>query len=96
MRASGRLVVFGVASADVHRPDPRELLFRNLWVIGLHIGELMATPEVFGPASARLFELLAAGKIAPQVGHVIPLDEAARAHELLSHRANYGKIVLEP
>lgn len=96
LRGGGRLVVFGVASADVRRPDPRELLFRNLWVIGLHIGELMATPEVMGPASARLLGLLAAGEIAPQVGTVLPLEEAARAHELLSHRANYGKIVLEP
>jgi NADPH:quinone reductase-like Zn-dependent oxidoreductase len=40
--------------------------------------------------------LLASGRIAPQVGHVLPLEEAARAHELLGDRANYGKIVLKP
>lgn len=91
----GRLIVFGIASSDVRRPDPREMLFRNLWVIGLHIGLLMGTPWIMGPSSSRLFSLLAAGKIEPQVGHVLPLDEAVRAHELLADRANYGKIVLE-
>jgi NADPH2:quinone reductase len=96
LRPLGRLVVFGIASADPRRPDPRELLFRNLWVIGLHLGKLMGMPEIVGPAAARLFGLLAAGEIAPQVGHVIPLAEAARAHELLSDRASYGKIVLVP
>ena len=96
LRPLGRLVVYGVASADVRRPDPRELLFRNLWIIGLHIGVLMQTPAIAGPASTRLFGLLASGRIAPQVGHVLPLEEAARAHELLGDRANYGKIVLKP
>ena len=96
LRSLGRLVVYGVASADVRRPDPRELLFRNLWIIGLHIGVLMQTPAIAGPASTRLFGLLASGRIAPQVGHVLALEEAARAHELLEDRANYGKIVLEP
>lgn len=96
LRPLGRLVVYGVASADVRHPDTRELLFRNLWLIGLHIGLLMATPQIMGPASARLFELLASGKIAPQIGHILPLEEAARAHELLADRANYGKIVLKP
>ena len=94
LRPLGRLVVFGVASADARKPDPREMLFRNLWIIGLHIGLLMQTPEIVGPASERLFGLLARGAIIPQVGHVIPLEEAARAHELLADRANYGKIVL--
>jgi NADPH:quinone reductase-like Zn-dependent oxidoreductase len=31
----------------------------------------------------------------PEVGHVLPLEQAAEAHRLLLHRANYGKIVLE-
>ncbi len=96
LRPLGRIIVFGIASSDVRRPDPRELLFRNIWVIGLHVGLLMMTPSIVGPASERLFGQLASGKIEPQVGHVLPLAEAAKAHELLSNRANYGKIVLEP
>lgn len=96
LRPLGRIIVFGIASSDVRRPDPRDMLFRNIWVIGLHIGSLMMIPSIVGPASERLFGQLASGKIAPQVGHVLPLEEAAKAHELLSNRANYGKIVLEP
>jgi 4-hydroxybenzoate polyprenyltransferase len=39
---------------------------------------------------------IASGAVAPQIGQVLPLEEAARAHELLSDRASYGKIVLKP
>jgi NADPH2:quinone reductase len=96
LRPLGRLVVFGVASSDVRRPDPRDMLFRNLWIIGLHLSTLMQTPEAVGPATERLSRLLASGAVAPQIGQVLPLEEAARAHELLSDRASYGKIVLKP
>lgn len=95
LKPLGRLIVYGIASSDVRNADSRELLFRNLWVIGLHIGILTQTPAVVGPANLRLFGLLASGAIKPEVGHVIPLEEAVSAHELLANRANYGKIVLK-
>jgi len=96
LRSLGRLVVFGIASADVRRPDSRELLFRNLWVIGLHLGMLMLQPDAVEQASERLFGLLATGRIVPQIGHVLRLEEAVRAQTLLGERSNYGKVILEP
>lgn len=96
LRPLGRLVVFGIASADARRPDTREMLFRNLWVIGLHLALLMATPEIAKPAAERLFGLLASGRIVPQIGHVLPLEEAARAQDLLGERGNYGKVIVRP
>lgn len=96
LRPLGRLVVFGIASADARRPDAREMLFRNLWVIGLHLGALMQNPDVTKPSSERLFGLLSTGAIVPQIGHVLRLDEAARAQDLLGDRGNYGKVVIKP
>jgi NADPH2:quinone reductase len=92
----GRLVIVGAASADVRPAPSLELLFRNLTVVGLHIALLMRTPSIGGPSAERLFAQAAAGSIRPQVGHVLRLEEAARAHELLGDRANYGKVILKP
>ncbi|MBK6425752.1 MAG: NADPH:quinone oxidoreductase family protein [Blastocatellia bacterium] len=96
LRTLGRLIVFGIASADARRPDVRDMLFRNLWVIGLHLGALMANPDVAKASAERLFGLLATGRIVPQVGHVLKLEEAARAQDLLGDRGNYGKVVIKP
>ena len=96
LRPLGRLIVFGIASADARRPDVRDMLFRNLWVIGLHLGALMGNQEVSKASSERLFGLLATGRIVPQIGHVLGLEEAARAQDLLGDRGNYGKVVIKP
>jgi NADPH2:quinone reductase len=42
----------------------------------------------------ELLNLLAAGKIRPIVAERIPLEEAARAHELLERGGYAGKVVL--
>jgi NADPH2:quinone reductase len=57
------------------------------------------TLKRFGPAWYRedlgtLFELLRRGRIEPIIAERIPLDEAARAHELLGSGSVTGKIVL--
>jgi len=41
-----------------------------------------------------LFDLLAQGKIKPIIAECIPLEQAARAHEMLSHGSVIGRIVL--
>ena len=30
----------------------------------------------------------------PEIGHLLPMEQAGEAHRLLLQRANYGKIVL--
>lgn len=45
---------------------------------------------------ARIDELLVAGAVTLEVGEVLPLEEAARAHELAESGAVRGKIVLDP
>jgi NADPH:quinone reductase len=45
---------------------------------------------------ATLFNWIAQGQIKIQVGHVLPLAQIAEAHQLISSRKSYGKIVLLP
>ena len=44
----------------------------------------------------RLAEELAAGRLRTRVAHVLPLEEAARAHELAEQGGLRGKVVLRP
>ena len=41
-------------------------------------------------------KLLSQGKIRPVLGHTYPLEQARAAHELISSRASFGKVVLVP
>jgi NADPH:quinone reductase-like Zn-dependent oxidoreductase len=50
--------------------------------------------------AARAFEravlpLLASGAVRPVIDEVLPLAEAARAHDIVEQNRNFGKIVLE-
>jgi NADPH:quinone reductase-like Zn-dependent oxidoreductase len=38
---------------------------------------------------------VAEGKLKPVVGHVLPLEKATEAYELLLERKNFGKVVLK-
>lgn len=45
---------------------------------------------------ARIDELVLAGKVTIEVAEVLPLEEAARAHELVESGNVHGKVVLDP
>ena len=90
----GRLVVFGAASKDVQPIDTLKLLFRSQGVFGLHLNAIFERPSLFGESIAQLFEWIGQGKLKMQVGHVLPLAQIREAHELISSRNSYGKIVL--
>ena len=90
----GRLVVFGAASKEVQPIDTLKLLFRSQGVFGLHLNAIFERPALMGESIARLFEWIGQGKLKMQVGHVLRLEQIREAHELISSRKSYGKIVL--
>ena len=92
----GRLVVYGAASKDVQPIDTLKILFRSQAVLGLHLNAIFERPALLSRSLASLFEWIAQGKLKMQVGHVLPLAQIAEAHELISSRQSYGKIVLLP
>jgi NADPH2:quinone reductase len=90
----GRLVVFGAASQEVEPIDTLKLLFRSQGVFGLHLKAIFERPSLVGQSMMQLFEWIRQGKLKMQVGHVLPLAQIREAHELISSRKSYGKIVL--
>jgi len=49
------------------------------------------------PESARLtLEMAAAGKFKALIDRVMPLSQAAQAHELVESRGGLGKVILDP
>lgn len=92
----GRLVVYGAASKQVQPIDTLKLFFRSQAVIGLHLNAIFERPKLMTESLTRLLGWIEQGKLKMQVGHTLPLAEIRQAHELISSRQSYGKIVLIP
>ena len=92
----GRLVVYGAASKEVQPVDTLKILFRSQGVLGLHLNAIFERPALLSRSLGTMFGWIGQGKLKMQVGHVLPLAEIAAAHELISSRKSYGKIVLLP
>ncbi|MBQ1202499.1 MAG: zinc-binding dehydrogenase, partial [Loktanella sp.] len=45
---------------------------------------------------AELMGWLAEGRLQPHISHILPLDRAADAMELMRSRASTGKVVIVP
>jgi NADPH:quinone reductase len=93
----GRLVVFGNASRTPPTPlDPGALVRPSRAVVGYWLVNSLRKPERFARVLGELFDMVAAGTLAPVVGGSYPLSEARRAHEDLLARTTTGKLVLRP
>jgi len=90
----GRLVVYGAASKEVQPIDTLKLLFRSQGVFGLHLNAIFERPHLMGESVKRLFDWIGQERLKMQVGHVLPLTQIREAHELISSRKSYGKIIL--
>ena len=55
----------------------------------------LATAEELAQAHAALGAGFRSGCLSPVVGHVFPLDQASKAHELILKSGAQGKIVLD-
>ncbi len=82
----GRIAVCGATSG----PNPPAALHRVWWKQLSILGSTMGRREDFEGA----YELVKSGRALPIVDEVLPLAEAARAHERLEAGEQMGKIVL--
>ena len=53
-------------------------------------------PDIAAGALKTLIEFVVSGRVKVQVGHVLPLSQAAEAHRMLEERRTTGKIILKP
>jgi NADPH:quinone reductase-like Zn-dependent oxidoreductase len=83
----GRLVSYGATTGHDAPTDLRYLFWKQLSILGTTMG----SPADF----TRVMELVFAGAVAPVIHSVVPLDDVARAHQLLEEGGVFGKIVVE-
>ena len=82
----GRLVFVGEISGQPAQFNPALMIYKECWFTGAQSANAEELTQVLN--------LVASGGIRPAIGEVLPLDQAARAHQLLAEQANFGRIVL--
>jgi putative PIG3 family NAD(P)H quinone oxidoreductase len=92
----GRIVLVGLLAGAKTELDLALVLRKRLRIMGTMLRsrpleEKIAAMRVF---EAEVVPLLARGTIKPVLECVMPLADAARAHELMASNAGFGKIVL--
>ena len=88
LKNNGRLVTCGATSGYDARTDLRQVFYRHLTILGSFMGSKAEFLEAM--------KFVETGRIRAVVDRVLPLAQAARGHELMEDRAQFGKLVLEP
>lgn len=96
VRPLGRIVVVGLMAGARQELDLGLLLTRRARIFGtvLRSRPLEEKLAVMRTFEERVVPLVARGKLEPVIDEVMPLDDAARAHERMASNAGFGKIVL--
>jgi NADPH2:quinone reductase len=95
LRDFGRVIQYGTATGKPPQLDLRAMYAKSGIVQGLWLTYLSQKREIMEPAWQQLSKWIAQHKLTPQVGHVLPLDRAIEAYQLLEDGKNYGKVVLQ-
>ncbi|WP_424890263.1 quinone oxidoreductase family protein [Streptomyces sp. XH2] len=90
----GRLVAYSSGGGTIEAYD---LLVGAKSAIGFQMALIARhRPELMEQWRLELWELFASGRLRPRVHAELPLEAAAKAHELIESRVNLGKVVLRP
>jgi NADPH2:quinone reductase len=92
----GRMIYLGQSSGESASVDPWALTVPNHTVTGFYIGAYLAFPELIMETMSEIIGFVMSGKLALQVGTVLPLSQASQAHRLIEERKTTGKVVLLP
>jgi NADPH2:quinone reductase len=92
----GRMVLYGRASGETALVDPQSLVVANQSITGFYIGSFFRRPKLVAETLKEIVDYVLAGRLAVQVGTVLPLSQAAEVHRLLEGRHTTGKVVLQP
>ncbi len=85
--AGGRIVTCGATTGHDPTEDLRHVFFRQLSIIGSTMGSRADLAAALTQARA--------GRLKPVIDRILPLADAAVAHQLIEDRAVLGKLVLE-
>jgi NADPH:quinone reductase len=90
----GHIVIFGAASGPADPVSPNALMPKALTVSGGSLQNYLRTPEELMQRANDVIAGIRAGWLKLNIGHVLPLAQAAQAHELMETRKTEGKLVL--
>jgi NADPH:quinone reductase len=90
----GHIVIFGAASGPADPVSPNALMPRALTVSGGSLQNFLRTPEELMQRAKDVIAGIRAGWLKLHIGRVLPLAQAAEAHELLEGRKTEGKLLL--
>jgi len=97
MRHGGRWIMIATLAGDLTQVDLRNIYVRNVRIIGSTLRS--RKPEVKAQILAALVKnvwpKVEDGSIRPSIYKVLPITEAAAAHDILYRGENIGKVVLE-
>lgn len=91
----GRLVSVGNSSNQSALMDTSLLMEKDISLFGLYLGSELMTSGALDEF-AKVVDLCARGELKVIIDRVLPLAEAAQAHQILIDRANFGKVILRP
>lgn len=95
-RIGGSVVFFGMSGGDPSPVDPRMLMDTSKTLTGGDLWNILTSFEERQNRSKQLFDWIISGKLQLQPPTVFPLEEGAKAHDLLESRKSTGKILLRP
>ncbi|MGC2108067.1 MAG: NADPH:quinone oxidoreductase family protein [Candidatus Korobacteraceae bacterium] len=93
-RPFGRVIIYGTATGQRHQFDSGVMMAKGLSAHGLWLSVLAKDHELIARCLQAMQPWIEQGMLHPEIGHTLPMEQAAEAHRLLLQRANYGKIVL--
>jgi NADPH2:quinone reductase len=92
----GRIVVIATLGGALSTIDIRRIMMKRLTLTGstLRPRSVAEKAAIARALAAKVWPLLGAGKLKPQMFATFPLSEAAQAHALMESSAHIGKIAL--
>jgi len=93
-RPFGRVIIYGTATGQRHQFDTGTMMARSLSAHGLWLSVLARDRGLIARCLEAMQPWIEQGRLHPEIGHTLPMEQAGEAHRLLLQRANYGKIVL--
>ena len=92
----GCLVLFGQASGPVPPVDPQALNRQgSIYLTRPSLAHYMRDADEARARAAQLFSYIQANELDVRIERVLPLEQAAAAHELIESRTTSGKLLLE-
>lgn len=92
----GRILVVGFTSGQIGQAPANLMLLKGSSVVGVFWGRFAEQePETNARNTAELVRLLQQGKLKPHVSATYPLEQTAKALQVVAARRALGKIVIE-